>query len=119
MPEEYGLRARLQREDLDLDAPVLLVVLGVARVGAARQRIVPAVADHLELVRVELVLLHDGLAHRVGAVVGELADQVGGHDALAAGVGVALDDDVGVAEPAGQLADFLQRGREWWCRTPD
>ena len=85
-------------------------MVGVARVGAAGQRIVPAVADHLELVRVELVLLHDGLADGVGAVIGKLADQVRGDDAFAAGVGVALDNDVGIAEPAGEFADLFQRG---------
>src|SRR5437879_2381197 len=100
---------RFQREHLDLNAPVPLVVVGVARVGGGRQGIVPAVANDFEFVGVELIFVHDCLADSVGTVVGKLADQVGWDDAFAAGVGIALDDDVGVAEPAGQLANFLQR----------
>src|SRR5437899_8954267 len=84
-------------------------MLSVAWVSGTRQRIVPAVADHLELIGIELVLVHDRLSHSIGAIVGELADEVGRDNALAAGVGISLDDDIGIAEPAGQFANFLKR----------
>jgi len=80
-------------------------------VGAIGQRIIPAIADDLELVRVELVDFHDAPAHGVRAVVGELAHEIGGDNAFAAGVGVALDDDIGIAEPAGEFANLIEGGR--------
>src|SRR6187455_1972841 len=87
----------LQREHLDLYAPVLLVVIDVAGVSHSRQRIIPTVANHFELVRIEFVLVQDSLAHRVGTIIGKLAHEVAGYNPLTAGVSVALDYDVGVA----------------------
>src|SRR5882724_12641072 len=84
-------------------------MLSVAWVSGARQRIVPAVAYNFELVGIELVLIHDRLSHCIRAIVGELPDEVGGDDTLAAGIGIALDDDIGIPKPAGQLANFLER----------
>src|SRR5260370_4087192 len=84
-------------------------MLGVAWVSGACQRIVPAVADNLELVWIELVFVHDRLPHSIRAIIGELPDEVGRDDALAAGVSISLDDDIGITESAGQLANFLDR----------
>jgi len=96
-----------------LDTAVPFVVVRIARVGHSRHRIVPAVADDLELVWIKLVFGQDAFAHRVSAVVGKLAHQVRRHDAFAAGVRVAFDHDVGIAKRARQLADFFHH---FWNR---
>src|SRR6266496_1592706 len=70
----------LQRKDFDLDAAVLFVVVHIARVGHSRHRIVPAVADDLELVRIKLVFGEDAFAYRVSAIIGKLAYQVRRYD---------------------------------------
>src|SRR5258706_9978772 len=90
---------RFERENFYLDSPISFVVLGVAWVCRGRQRIVPAVAHYFEFVRVELVFVHDGFSHGIGAIIRKLTHQVGGHDAFPAGVRISLNDDIGIAKP--------------------
>src|SRR5436190_12530916 len=87
-------------------------MFGIARISRVWQRIIPAIADNLELVRVKFVLFHDRFADRIGAVVGKLPDEIRRDDSFAAGVSVALDNDVSIAESARELADFLERRRD-------
>lgn len=97
-----------QREDLYLDSTILFVVLGVAGISATGQRIIPTIADDFEFVGIKFVFVHDRPANSVSAVIGKLADQVGGDDTFAAGVSIAFDDDVCIAELARELSDFFK-----------
>ena len=100
----FGGRRRFRRVDLDLDPPVLRVVVRIGRIGRA----VPADARRRELVRLQRrELPDDRFLHRVRAVQRQLLHQALRHLALHRAVGVPFDDDARRAVLAGELADFL------------
>ena len=91
-------------------------LLGSVQPGSGLSQPLPTT---LNLFGSNLILVHDGPADGVGAVVGKLADEVNRDDALAAGVGVAFDDDVGIAETCPPACRFPRAFRECCCRSPD